>query len=612
MNVFEYVAADWRVFPCHSITANGVCTCGDVNCNSPGKHPRIKGGLLKATTDPETIRNWWTAYPDANIGHRPPEGVVVIDIDKKSGGLETYAALIAEHGQLPATVTAKTGGGGLHLYFRTDKPLPNAVNALPGIDIRTHAGYVLLPPSLHKSGKQYEWSPFCDPSSMTIAPLPEWFYTVLTQNGASERRIPLEVPDEIPDGERNNTLFREACRLREMGHTENEIRGLMVVMNEERCNPPLDADELEIIIGSASKYPIGQMPPTAAKDFAGLAIAKPALKTLCAADVEVKAVSWLWRDVFVQGALNSIQGIAGIGKTFLLCAVSAAVSNGGGVQSANGNTERLQCGKVLYLSGDDDPATTIVPRLNAFNANLDNIHFAPQDALPPIGSAELEQLFAAATPTLAIVDTLQHFLPAKTDLNSANSTTVALQPLKVLAEKYNCSVVVIQHISKISASGNGGYSVNFGIGSAAVNGLFRSVWTLGRLKDDDGKASITRALSPSKTNLVAGDPPSILFDLSLESGFQWAGIDGDITAEQLYSPEKKPAHRPNDRVERAEEVIRDILCAATEPIRVTDLQQQVIDTVGCSERTYKTARKKAGVISSKAGDVWYASLPKDD
>jgi hypothetical protein len=350
-------------------------------------------------------------------------------------------------------------------------------------------------------------------------------------------------------------------------------------------------DALTSLVSSTPEYVLGISTP---------------IKTLCAADVEVKDVSWLWRNVLVQGGLNSVQGISGIGKSFLLCAISAAVSNGGNVQSVSGNMERLQRGKVLYLSGDDDVATTIVPRLNGFNADLHNIHFAPNGTLPPIGSVEFEQLCEAAKPSICIVDTIQHFLPPRTELNSANSTTVALQPLKVLAEKYNCSVVAIQHISKTSASGNGGFSVNFGIGSAAVNGLFRSVWTLGRIKGKDGKPTETRALAPSKTNLVAGDPPAILFDLSLADGFQWAGVDYELTAEQLYNPLKRPAHRPSDKREQAKELILDLL--KNGGMVSSKLQETVIEQVGCSGRTYKTACVELELKRYQSGRQWYTTL----
>jgi hypothetical protein len=328
------------------------------------------------------------------------------------------------------------------------------------------------------------------------------------------------------------------------------------------------------------------------------------LTALCAADVKEKPVVWLWRNVFVRGGVNSIQGVAGMGKSFLLCAVSAAVSKGDSVQGVGGYMEALPQGKVLYISGDDDVATTLKPRLWALKANCDNIYFQPDGIFPVIGSVEFEQLVESVKPSLLILDTLQHFLPPRTELNSANNTTVALQPLKVLAEKHNCSVVVVQHISKVSASGNGGYSVNFGIGSSAINGIFRSVWTLGRKKDDEGKPSDIRALAPSKTNLVAGDPPSILFKLTLEGGFEWAGIDYDLTAEQLYSQPKRPAHRPATERDEAEEFISEVLRDGE--MKSEKLTQFAVEH-GISRNTLDRARKNLNVKSYKKGKCWYVS-----
>ena len=319
---------------------------------------------------------------------------------------------------------------------------------------------------------------------------------------------------------------------------------------------------------------------------------KPNLTGLCAANVIIKPVTWLWKDIFVQAALNSIQGIAGIGKTFLLCAISAAVSSGGNVQSVNGNLEKLVQGNVLYLTGDDDISTTLVPRMNYFTADLNKIYFAPDNVLPCIGSPQLEFLFDMHKPSLAIIDTLQHFIPERTELNSANSTTVALQPLKILAEKYNCSVVVIQHINKISASGNGGFSVNFGIGSSAVNALFRSVWTLGRVKGEDGKPTGVRALAPSKANLVAGDPPSVLFELTAASNFQWAGIDSSITAEQLYDTQRKRASGGESALDEAKEFLLDVLKDGKQPSKeIISMSKQY----GISEMTLKRAREELQV-----------------
>jgi hypothetical protein len=92
-------------------------------------------------------------------------GIVVIDVD--AGGEETLARLEREHGPLPPTVMARTGGGGRHIYFRhPGVPVKNDVKKrlAPGVDIRGDDGFVVAPPSLHKSGNLYEWFPGAAPS----------------------------------------------------------------------------------------------------------------------------------------------------------------------------------------------------------------------------------------------------------------------------------------------------------------------------------------------------------------------------------------------------------------------------------------------------------------
>lgn len=71
----RYAVAGLPVLPLHSIR-NGRCTCGR-NCATPAKHPLarlVPRGLSQATTNPDTIREWLTQEPYANIGIRPPPG----------------------------------------------------------------------------------------------------------------------------------------------------------------------------------------------------------------------------------------------------------------------------------------------------------------------------------------------------------------------------------------------------------------------------------------------------------------------------------------------------------------------------------------------------------
>lgn len=51
------------------------------------KRPLTKNGVKDATIDETTIRNWWSTWPDANIGIPlgNKSGFVAIDVDYKDG-----------------------------------------------------------------------------------------------------------------------------------------------------------------------------------------------------------------------------------------------------------------------------------------------------------------------------------------------------------------------------------------------------------------------------------------------------------------------------------------------------------------------------------------------
>ncbi|MBA3289526.1 MAG: bifunctional DNA primase/polymerase [Acidimicrobiia bacterium] len=146
-----------------------------------GKVPAIAkrdggNGVLDATTDLLQIAAWWTKYPGANIGGRVPSGVVVVDIDPRSGGLDTWGALIAENGDF-TTRTAWSGrnDGGRHIYVgHPGGRVRGSIGA--GLDVKTHSGYTVLPPSIHPSSrKPYRWD---DPTAPIVLP-PAWLADLL-------------------------------------------------------------------------------------------------------------------------------------------------------------------------------------------------------------------------------------------------------------------------------------------------------------------------------------------------------------------------------------------------------------------------------------------------
>lgn len=216
-----YARAGALVLPLHTPTPSG-CSCRHHDCGrNTGKHPRTMRGLDDATSDVAEIERWWSMWPSANVAVRPHPGTLVLDVDPRNGGGTVLLRLQAEHGELPPTQTARTGGG-LHLWFGYHGPARASIG--PGLDIKTNTGYVVMPPSRHASGNRYEWINEAD----GIQPAPQWLVELLTPatiplptttGSASPARAEalLRVVREAQPGERNRRLYWACCRAVEAG-----------------------------------------------------------------------------------------------------------------------------------------------------------------------------------------------------------------------------------------------------------------------------------------------------------------------------------------------------------------------------------------------------------
>ena len=264
-----YADFGWRVIPLHSPLPGGGCTCGKANCGAAGKHPRIAAWQRDASVDPERIRAWWKQWPVANVGLLMGQeaGVIAIDVDPRNGGSETLNKLTSEYGALPNTVTALTGGGGVHFLFaapnRPVKKNSNGDTLGPGVDLQGEGSLIVAAPSLHKSGGVYEWASGCAPWECELAPLPAWVLALVDARQQQQRRVGkatrATLPDEIWEGERDDRLFRWACGLRAKGLEEDEILEALIKENEARCKPkPLPDEQVRKIAGQAAKYEPGE------------------------------------------------------------------------------------------------------------------------------------------------------------------------------------------------------------------------------------------------------------------------------------------------------------------------------------------------------------------
>jgi putative DNA primase/helicase len=145
---------------------------------------------------------------------------IAVDIDPRNGGDESMDELVIEHGRLPDTAEQITGGGGRHIIFQDPGvPMPKAL--APGIDLKWDGGYIVLAPSLHPSGRRYEWDGINGVTALLKpADAPAWLLAhiqdIKTQ-GRSNGSVGKVLPEVIPDGKKHDTIVSLAGSVKQRG-----------------------------------------------------------------------------------------------------------------------------------------------------------------------------------------------------------------------------------------------------------------------------------------------------------------------------------------------------------------------------------------------------------
>jgi hypothetical protein len=175
--------------------------------------------------------------------------LVVVDLDE--GGAESLATLELEHGKLPETFEVETARG-RHLYFWAPEGCPaNSASRLGvGIDIRGNGGFVIAEGSRHKSGTVYTAR-----RRAPIAALPNWVTDQLSAKDVRGAATPVRSDKMVPEGKRNDTLYRHACSMRRRDMSEEAAMEALLAENRNRCRPPLTEAEVLKIQKNAWQHP---------------------------------------------------------------------------------------------------------------------------------------------------------------------------------------------------------------------------------------------------------------------------------------------------------------------------------------------------------------------
>jgi hypothetical protein len=252
---------------------------------------------------------------------------------------------------------------------------------------------------------------------------------------------------------------------------------------------------------------------------------------LTLADIEPRAVEWLWPDRLPAGMIAVLDGEPGAGKSTLVTDFIARLTTGR--PFPNETIASRPPSDVVFLGDEDSPEHTMRPRLYAAGADSSRVHLVTdigghRARLPDDGEA-IERVVVERGARLLVVDPVSSYV-GQADFHRDNEVRSALAPLAGIAQRTGATVLLLRHFRKsggINAMGRG-------LGSVAVIALARTGLILAADPDDP----TSRILAWSKLS-VGPLPVSLRCQLQSEDGdgaprVTWNGTS-DLTADELLA-----------------------------------------------------------------------------
>lgn len=326
--------------------------------------------------------------------------------------------------------------------------------------------------------------------------------------------------------------------------------------------------------------------------------AEPCLKLINMDQVEVEEIEWLFYPFIPYGKVTIIQGDPGEGKTTVVLQIIAKLTKGEAILSETSEGKSEETGvepiNVIYQTAEDGLGDTIKPRLLAAGADCSRVLVIDdQDQPLTMVDARLEEAIIQTKARLVVLDPIQGFLGAGVDMHRANEIRPLMKRISVLAEKYQCAIILIGHMNK-NSNGKSSYR---GLGSIDFQAAARSVLIVGRVKDEPE----IRVICHVKSSL-APEGDAIAFRLDKEKGFHWIG-KCDISAEDLLSGDGR-----GQKIRSAKEFLKEILeNGSMEQAKIAEEAEER----GIKKKTLWNAKKELQIDSVKIGNKWFWMLQEE-
>ena len=232
-------------------------------CQSPGKIPYdpVAGQHMGRWQDhgqfsEDQWQEWIDYDSEINIGFLcgSPSEILAIDIDD-DGGRELLNELYPEWRRTWCYTTGK----GLRVLFRTERRVQSRIftRGDRSFEVLGDGRQSVLPPSLHPSGRRYEWLSGSSPRDCGLSGDTGWLEQPDVHSGGIDSELEEWaefLKQRIPNGQRNNTMTRIAGHLLAPHYcTRQEAIVWLDLLNREMCKPPFPMKELETIVASIGK-----------------------------------------------------------------------------------------------------------------------------------------------------------------------------------------------------------------------------------------------------------------------------------------------------------------------------------------------------------------------
>lgn len=484
----EYAARGWHVLPCWPGT----------------KRPATSRGWRDASDDPARIDAWWAENPDYNVAIATgPSHLLVVDRDTDCD--DVWRSFVAScdglEAALESTYTVRTPSGGRHYYF-TGAGRSTVSRLARGVDTRGEGGYIVAPPSVaYIEGQAVAYTAIdascpvlCAPEALVRAlALPEkrtsspperveWDHPENISRASAIVRTWVETGAVAIEGEGGDeTTYRAACRLLELGLTPETVADILAEQWNPHCIPPWGEDELRAKVENAWRY--GQetrggkySPPVAdemahvldmdaasADDLADIPEEYRYLspKPLPEAREGIQAPGWLLDEYLPETGVAVLFGPAGTFKTFLALDLALGLATGHGPNWFG--AEKRDPMPVVYMIGES-PHAFLTSRVDAWFAKHPEVPFDLAGNLltlgdvPPLELADHWVMFTklikrrlrmigARRPALLVVDTLSRAMVGW-NINDARDAARAERRFRSISRELGCLVLVVHHVGK--------------------------------------------------------------------------------------------------------------------------------------------------------------------